>query len=110
LALYGHCVSYAQLRQRVASPASAGLPALRKWCSEPKEDTRAGASAANQWQSRSTSWQDLVMSANEARSSRAQLPRTYECAKCQWPIGSTCTALTSVPSWPERMISVIALV
>jgi hypothetical protein len=48
LALYGHCLSYAQSKQRVASPASRGFPDLRKCCKPPNDETRTGVSGESQ--------------------------------------------------------------
>lgn len=47
-ALYGHLLSYAHSRHRVASPARAGFPDFLKCCNDPKEETRAGAAGINQ--------------------------------------------------------------
>jgi hypothetical protein len=43
----------------------------------------------------------LASSMNEDSSSRRQLPRTNECAKCHQPIGSRCSTETSSPIAPE---------
>jgi len=48
-ALYGHCASCAQSKQRVASPAIAGLLDLRKCWRPPNDDMRTGVSGENQW-------------------------------------------------------------
>lgn len=41
-ALYAQSCSMGQSKHRVAAPASCGLACLRKWRSEPKEDTLEG--------------------------------------------------------------------
>ena len=67
-ALYGHCVSYAQSKQRVASPAMAGFPDLRKCCRPPNDDTRTGASGENQWHMISTSLRSAKIQSITGRS------------------------------------------
>lgn len=93
-ALYAQSCSIGQSKHRVAAPASCGLACLRKWRSEPKEDTLEGLVWLSQWHrismslneihivkilqntEKRTYWQLLVISEKQLSSSLAQFPLT----------------------------------
>lgn len=56
------------------------------------------------------SWQHLVIKLNDDSSSRRQLPRTYEWAKCHQPIGSRCCTPTIPPNRPSATAAFTASV
>src|SRR5215212_9409389 len=104
---YGQPGSTGQSRHR--EPAPAGLLAAVKWLRLPNDDTRtAGRSTTKDSQSRS--WQHLAISIGLDSSSRRQLPRTYECAKCHQPIGSRCSTATMSPIAPSARAAFMVVV
>ena len=56
------------------------------------------------------SWQHLPISIGFDSSSRRQLPRTKECAKCHQPIGSRCCTATTSPIVPAASAALIVAV